>query len=156
MLPALAVIVATIFLAIPLRFWGVRLPEPVAPLVLAFAWPLIRPSILAPAALFGLGAFLDLFWGGTLGLWPFTLILVYGLVLFARSLLAGQDTRILFFWFTGAVLVAFFVAYWTLRLDLGAGPHFWPVVWQIIPTLLLFPAAVWLIRRFDDADVGFR
>ena len=96
------------------------------------------------------------FWGGTLGLWPLSLLIVYGLVLFGRSLLAGQDTRMLFFWFAGAVLIAFFVAYWTLRLDLGAGPHFWPVVWQIIPTLLLFPAADWLIRRFDDADVGFR
>ena len=155
-LPALAALGVTILLAVPLRFWGAHLPEPVAPLVLAFAWPLIRPSVLAPAALLGLGVFLDLFWGGTLGLWALSLLIVYGLVLFGRSLLAGQDTRMLFFWFAGAVLIAFFVAYWTLRLDLGAGPHFWPVVWQIIPTLLLFPAADWLIRRFDDADAGFR
>ncbi len=156
LLPTLAVLVVTVVLAIPLRFWGWRLPEPVAPLILAFAWPLIRPSILAPVALFGLGVFLDLFWGGTLGLWPLALTVVYGLVLFSRSLLAGQDTRILFFWFTGAVLIAFFVAYWTLRLDVGAGPAFLPVLWQIVPTLLLFPAADWLVRRFDDADMGFR
>jgi rod shape-determining protein MreD len=46
--PALIAIAVTVLLAIPFRLFGLNLPEPVFPLVLAFAWPLIRPSMLAP------------------------------------------------------------------------------------------------------------
>lgn len=154
--PALVAMALSVLLATPIRLFGLSLPEPVLPLVLAFAWPLIRPSVLAPAVLFGLGVFLDLLWGGPLGLWPLSLMSVYGLVLLARSLLAGQETRLLFFWFACAVVLAFLLAYLVVRMDVGAGPALWPVLMQIVPTLLLFPAADWLIQRFDDADVRFR
>lgn len=154
--PALIAMALTLVLATPIRLFGLRLPEPVLPLVLAFAWPLIRPSVLAPAALFGLGVFLDLLWGGALGLWPLSLMSVYGAVLLARNLLAGQETRLLFFWFVCAVGLAFLVAYLIVRLDVGAGPALWPILFQVLPTLLLFPAADWLIQRFDDGDVRFR
>ncbi len=74
--PALIAAAATILFAIPLRLFGLTLPEPVWPMVLAFAWPLIRPSMLAPAVLFGLGVFLDFFWGGQTGMWALSLLLI--------------------------------------------------------------------------------
>ena len=36
--PALTAIAVTVLLAIPLRLFGLSLPEPVLPIVLAFAW----------------------------------------------------------------------------------------------------------------------
>ena len=49
--PALAVLAATLLLGTPIEVFGLKLPEPVLPMVLAFAWPLIRPSMAAPATL---------------------------------------------------------------------------------------------------------
>lgn len=154
--PALIAIAVTVLLATPVELFGLKLPEPVAPLVLAFAWPLIRPSMVAPAVLFGLGLFLDMFWGGTLGLWPLCLLGVYGVVLASRNLLAGQETQVLFVWYALCVLGAFIVAYLIVTLDAGRAPSLLSLVGQIVPTLLLFPAADWLIQRFDDGDVRFR
>ena len=154
--PALLVMAVTVLLATPVELFGLKLPEPVLPLVLAFAWPLIRPSMIAPAALFGLGLFLDLFWGGTQGLWPLCLLTVYGVVLGARSLLAGQQTQFLFVWYSVCVLVAFFMAYLIVTLATARPPSLLSLIGQVLPTLLLFPVADWMIQRFDDGDVRFR
>ena len=54
----------TILFGIPLRVFGLQLPEPVFPMAAAFAWAVIRPSVLAPFAVLLMGLFLDYFWGG--------------------------------------------------------------------------------------------
>lgn len=154
--PSLAVMAATVILATPVELFGLKLPEPVLPLILAFAWPLIRPSMLAPAVLFGLGLFLDVFWGGTLGLWPLCLLAVYGVVLVSRNLLAGQETQVLFAWYAICALTAFVMAYLVVTLDAGRAPSLLSLLGQVIPTLLLFPLADWMIQRFDDGEVRFR
>lgn len=154
--PALAAIALTVLLATPVELFGLKLPEPVLPLVLAFAWPLIRPSMVAAGALFGLGLFLDMFWGGTQGLWPLCLMTIYGVVLAGRSLLAGQQTQILFAWFAICVLAAFIMAYLIVTLDAGGPPSLLALIGQVVPTLLLFPVADWMIQKFDDGDMRFR
>lgn len=154
--PALIAMAAALVLATPVELFGLKLPEPILPMVLAFAWPLIRPSVLAPAMLFASGLFLDLLWGGALGLWPLSLLVVYGVVLASRSLLLGQETRVLFVWYCGCTLLAFLIAYLVVTLDAGAAPSLIALFWQVVPTVLLFPAASWMIERFDDGDVRFR
>ena len=154
--PALAAVATTILWATPVELFGLKMPEPVLPLVLAFAWPLIRPSMVAPAVLFGLGLFLDLMWGGTLGVWPLSLMLVYGVVLAGRNLLAGQETQILFVWYAICTLVAFLLAYLVVSVNAGNAPSLLSLAGQMIPTLLLFPIADWMIQRFDDGDLRFR
>ena len=79
---------ATILLGIPLHVFTLQLPEPVFPLALAFAWAVIRPSILAPFGILLLGLFLDVFWGGPLGLWALCLLVAYGISL------AGYGSRL--------------------------------------------------------------
>lgn len=154
--PALAVVAATVLLAVPIQLFGLKPPEPVLPLMLAFAWPLIRPSIIAVIVLFGLGLFLDLFWGGALGLWPLALMTVYGAMLLARTFLAGQQTAVRFALYVLAIGLAFLLAYTVVSLSAGNAPSLLALSGQVIPTLLLFPLADWLIQRFDDGDVRFR
>lgn len=154
--PSLAVAAATVLLATPVELFGLKLPEPVLPLVLAFAWPLIRPSMTAPVVLFGLGLFLDLFWGGTLGVWPLSLLAVYGVVLASRNLLAGQETQILFVWYGCCTTLAFLLAYLVVSLDAGNAPSLLALLGQMVPSLLLFPIADWMVQRFDDGDLRFR
>jgi rod shape-determining protein MreD len=154
--PALAVLAATLLLGTPIEVFGLKLPEPVLPMVLAFAWPLIRPSMAAPATLLVIGLFLDLFWGGPVGLWPLCLLVVYGGVLAARNLLVGQELRVLFGWYALATFGAFLLAYLIVTLRAGNAPSILALLGQMLPTLLAFIGAAWLIDRFDDTDVRFR
>jgi len=157
--PAVAVMAASVVLATPVTLFGLKLPELVLPLVLAFAWPLIRPSMVAPIVLFGLGLFLDLLWGGQgtmLGMWAFALVVVYGVVLASRNLLAGQETSILFVWYGCCTLLAFSLTYMIVSLNAGNAPSILALLGQMVPTLLLFPIANWMIERFDDGDTRFR
>lgn len=156
LVPMLMALVATLIFALPIRLFGLALPEPVFPLVLAVAWPLIRPSILAPAALLIVGLILDLFWGGPLGLWPLCLLAPYAIILFCRPLVIGQDTRVLFGWYAGVAVIAFCIAYVVVALMFNQPPHVPSVLLQWLPTVLLFPAVNWMLDRFDTGDVRFR
>jgi len=154
--PALATVAATIVFATPVELLGFTLPEPVFPMVLAFAWPLIRPSMTAPAVLFGLGLFLDMFWGGPLGLWPLCLMGVYAVILLSRNLLAGHEGLVRFAWYAACTLGAFLVAYGIVTIRAANPPAILSLIGQIVPTLILYPVADWLLERFDDGDTRFR
>lgn len=156
--PSLITVVLMILLATPVSLFGLTLPEPILPMLLAFAWPLIRPSMLAPFVLFLLGLFVDLMLGGQqpLGLWALSLMAVYGAVLAARSLLVGQETLFLFVWYSASTCAAFLLTYAIVTLKAGNAPSVVALLGQLVPTLLLFPVANWMIERFDDGDMRLR
>lgn len=154
--PALIALAATIVLQTPVELFGLHLPEPVIPMVLAFAWPLIRPSVLAPLVLAALGLLLDVLTWGPLGLWGLTFLVIYSVVLASRSFLAGQDTAVLFVWYAACCALAFLLAYVVMAFIAGTPASLIAVFLQVLPTLLLFPFAHRLIERFEDGDVRFR
>lgn len=154
--PALITAAVTFVLATPVKLFGLSLPEPIIPMVLAFAWPLIRPSIVAPLVLMGLGLFLNFILGGPLGLWSVSLLAIYAVILGARSFLIGQDTAVLFVWYAGCCCLAFLMAYLIVTVIAGTAPSILSLIGQVVPTLLLFPFANNMIERFDDGDVRFR
>lgn len=156
--PALITVALSIVLATPVELFGLKLPEPILPLVLAFAWPLIRPSMIAPFVLFLLGLFMDLLLAGQqpLGVWSFSLMVVYGVVLAARTLLAGQETQNLFVWYACCTLAAFLLTYLIVSIKAANAPSILSLLGQMIPTLLLFPVSNWMIERFDDGDMRLR
>jgi rod shape-determining protein MreD len=155
-LPLLASLLATIVLATPLRVFGLRLPEPVFPLVLAFAWPIIRPSVLGAFALLFAGLVLDLIWGAPLGLWALCLLLVYGGVQLSRSLMTGRSAPALALWYLALTAFAFAAAYLFVTLRAHVTPNALGAIYQFLATLALFPFARLLIDRFEDADIRFR
>ncbi|MDB5438117.1 MAG: hypothetical protein JWM33_544 [Caulobacteraceae bacterium] len=155
-LPTLSCILAAIVFAAPVNIYGFQLPQPVFPLAPAFAWAVIRPSLMAPFALLLLGVLFDLFWGGPLGLWPISLLAAYGVALFCRSIIIGQGQLMSLAWYAGACALAMFVASLVTMAEHHAAPGFFPLLWQFLATLVLYPLADRLIQRFDDADVRFR
>ena len=155
-LPMVVCVAATVAFSAPLRVFGWGLPEPMFALVLAFAWAMIRPSILGPAALLAMGLFYDLFWGGPLGLWGLSLLIAYFTILLARPLLAGQSVRVLWGWYIAACLLAFSCAYLFMQFQTGVTPNLTGAALQLAATACLYPAAHRLIDRFEDADVRFR
>ena len=155
-LPALACLAATLVVATPLRVFGLQLPEPVFAVPLAFAWAVIRPSILAPFALLLLGLALDLFWRTPVGLWALSLLAAYAATLAVRRVLSGLGWWGLAGWYLAATTWAMGAA-WLITLFLDhASPSPWAVLWQYLASLALYPLAWGLIDRFEDADVRFR
>ncbi len=154
--PSLICMAATVALGTPVRVFGLPLPEPILPMILAFAWPLIRPSMLGPAMLLVTGLFEDLFMRTPLGFWTLALLGIYAAVLFARSLLTGQETKVLLGWWLSLVAAAFVYAYFFRMLDANVAPGIVPTLLQFAPTAALFPLAQMLVQRFDDGDVRFR
>ena len=155
-LPLAYAIAATILLSIPLHLLQWQLPQPVFPIVLAFAWAVIRPSVLAPFALLLAGLFLDIFWSGPLGLWALCLLIAYGCAFAGRSMMAGQSQLILFVWYGLVTATAFVAGYLFVMLDAKSSPGLVPLAWQVAATIVLYPFAQRLIDRFEDADVRFR
>jgi rod shape-determining protein MreD len=147
---------ATMAFAAPIRIWGLQLPEPVFAMVPAFAWAMIRPSILAPFALLVLGLFLDIFWGGPTGLWGLALLVAYAMVLILRNAMTGQSRPMMWAWFAGVTAMAMIAGCLFTMLDSLAMPSLLAVFWQFLVTALLFPFAHRLVDRFEDADVRFR
>jgi rod shape-determining protein MreD len=155
-IPAVVVVIAAVLTDIPLRIFGIRLPEPVYCMVLAFSWAVIRPSLLPPFVLLLLGLYLDLFHGGAVGLWPTCLLLAYGFVLMTRPMMIGQSRAMMWAWYAVACLLAFTAAYLLAMLDALVTPNLLATFWQWLATALLYPFAHRLIERFEDADVRFR
>jgi len=154
-LPALVVLGVTVLFMTPIRVFGLQPPEPIFAMVPAFAWAVIRPSILAPLALLMLGLTMDLLWGNPAGLWPLSLLLAYGLTLSIRNILAGQGPGVMWTWFAIACLLAEVSGVLITKVMTGTLPSFLAVFWQLSVTSLLYPFTDWLIDRFRDADVRF-
>jgi rod shape-determining protein MreD len=154
--PMLQAIVATILFGLPLCAFGWQLPQPIFPMALAFAWAVIRPSILAPFAILILGLLLDVYWGGPLGLWALCLLIAYGVALAGRSMMAGQNQAILWAWYGLTTATAMVAGYLFVMLDSRSSPGIVPMLWQFVATIVLYPFAQRLIDLFEDADVRFR
>jgi rod shape-determining protein MreD len=154
--PAVLCVAATVLFAMPIRVFGLQLPEPVFPVVAAFSWAVIRPSILAPFAILGMGLFLDVFWGGPIGLWALSLLIGYAGVLAMRNMMTGQSRPMMWAWFGGIAGLTLLAGYLFIMLDAKAAPSLIAVFWQLSATALLYPFAHRLIDRFEDADVRFR
>ncbi|THD81157.1 MAG: hypothetical protein E7812_05375 [Phenylobacterium sp.] len=152
----LQVLGVTVLFGIPIQVWGLHLPEPVFPMAAVFAWAVIRPSILAPLAIVIMGLFLDIFWGGPVGLWALCLLTAYGIVLGGRSMLAGQGRVALWAWYAVVTAVAMAVGFLVVGVKSKAFPGLVATGWQYLATIVLYPFAQRLIDMFDDADVRFR
>jgi rod shape-determining protein MreD len=155
-IPMLQALGATILFGIPLRLWGLQLPEPVFPLAVVFAWAIIRPSVLAPMAIVVMGLFLDIVWGGPLGLWALILLVAYALVLGGRSMSAGQSRGALWVWYGFVTAFSMGLGFMIVAVRDHAMPGLLSLGWQYLATLILYPFAHRLIDMFEDADVRFR
>jgi rod shape-determining protein MreD len=155
-IPLLQALGATILFGIPLRAWGLQLPEPVFPMAVAFAWAVIRPSVLAPFGVLLMGLFLDIFWGGPIGLWALCLLIAYGMALAGRSMMAGQNRAVVWAWYGMVTATAMLAGYLFVMLDSKSTPGLVPMGWQFLATFVLYPFAHRLIDLFEDADVRFR
>ena len=155
-LPALASALACLLFAVPARLLGLQLPEPVFPLAVAFAWAIIRPSVLPPFVLLLLGLFLDLLWGGPFGLWPICLLAAYAPVLSVQRSLSQLGFVGLGAGYAVACALSLGAGWILASLRAGIAVNLVALGWQFIATLLLFPFAFLIVQRYEGADVRYR
>ena len=145
-------------LATPIRIFGLALPEPVFPLALAFAWAVIRPSVLPPFALLAAGPLPRPLLGRPAG--PVAALPAGGLRRWCwpcAALIRARTSVVLWAWYGAATApLAFGVGF--LLMTLAAGDVAEPGRARLaIPGhAVLFPFAHRLIERYEDADVRFR
>jgi rod shape-determining protein MreD len=156
LVPALICAIATIMLDAPARFGPLGLPEPVFAMVPAFAWAVIRPSVLGPFVVLLSGLFLDFFWREPLGMWALALLAAYTATLATRNLMVGQPEQVLWAWYAAVTVLAFLVAVVILTLESRNMPNLLGVIWQGGLTALMYPLARRLIERFENTDLRFR
>ena len=154
--PSLLCMAGSLLLALPVKLFGFQAPEPVFAMVPAFAWAAIRPSMLPPLALVFVGLFQDVLWGGPLGLWPLSLLTLYGLAFSVRQVLTGEGFWALGAWYAAVCAIGFGAGLLLVTLVSGEAPSLAGVALQYGVTLPLFPLSWLIIERFEDADVRFR
>jgi rod shape-determining protein MreD len=154
--PALLCAAASLVLALPIDVFGFQLPEPVFAMAPAFAWAGLRPSVLPPFVLVGLGLFLDCLWGTPLGFWPLCLLALYGAAFAVRPILSGQGFWALGAWYGFTCALAFGAGLLLTVALAGRVPSLLGLGLQWAVTVALFPLSRRLIAYFEDADVRFR
>lgn len=154
--PLLQVMAITLLFALPIRVYGLALPEPIFAMPVAFAWAVIRPSMLGPVAVALMGFFLDMLWGSPTGFWAVCLLITYGAALAGRSMMAGQSRGMMWAWYGALTALSMGAGYLFTMFDVKAMPSPVSVAWQFLATIILYPFADRLIERFEDADVRFR
>lgn len=156
LLPALIAIAATLLLNTSVQPFGLYLPEPVFPFVLAFTWPLIRPSVIAPMVLALLGLYLDWLWFAPLGFWTLGLVSIYGIMLLVRTFVVSQDWTVILAVYLAALVVFNIILIIFSSLDSGTIPRLWGVFEQAFATALCFPIVLNLMDRFVSSEVRFQ
>lgn len=114
-----------------------------------FFWTLYRPRLMAPLAVFALGLLSDLLSGAPLGVNTLLLLLVHGVVLTQRRVLARQSFLVV--WVAFAIIAAGLAGLgWMLRTLLAF------TILPVLPPLIelgllvaLYPAFSWLFVRVE-------
>lgn len=141
----------TIMLASMVTYSPVIASAPVLPpiaFMLLVAWRMLRPGLLPVWAGLPLGLFDDLYSGQPLG---------SGIVLWSLTMLAMElvDERFLwrgFFqdWLAAAAIFSAYLLLGAAIAGLASGHvSFMAVIPQLVMTIALYPAIVWLVARFD-------
>jgi rod shape-determining protein MreD len=155
-LPAVLSILGTLILGASVQPFGYYLPEPVLPFILAFTWPLIRPSVIAPVLVFLLGLFLDLYWGSSLGLWALSLSVLFGLMTVLRPYVTNQEPFFIFWVFFGVLVLMYMIMILFTLMDTGTMARLSGALEQILATCLFFPTALVLIERYAHSSIKFQ
>jgi rod shape-determining protein MreD len=145
--PAGFTILLMLLVELPLGFTDQAVLLPAVTLCSVFFWSLFRPSSLPPPAVFLIGLLLDLLGYLPLGVGPVILLLVHGLVLRWRGMLARQGFLLVWASLAAFALGASLLGWacmMALRFRLLPAS---PALFQALLTIALYPALAMLFIR---------
>jgi rod shape-determining protein MreD len=123
---------------------------PMLVLIGVYYWSLYRPDLMPMPLVFVLGVLLDILGGGPLGLMALLLVLVHGICVSQRQVLANKSFYVGWFGFTivavGANLIGWIIACAYFQALLSPVP----VLIQTIVTITIYPLLARLFGRSEQ------
>ena len=142
--PSVALLLAILLLAVPLRLFQGFVPTPILSLLIVFLYGLYDPDALPPYVTFAAGLVLDLLTGTALGPWASVHLLVFYLVVSQRTYFLGRARDVVWIG-CGVALIAAMLVLWLERAILSGGfPPLLPALYQFAITVALYPVAAYV------------
>ena len=138
-----------ILTVIPLRIPDFAPVTPSLTVIAVYYWSIYRPDLLPMVAVFGIGLFQDALTGTPLGLTALVLIIVQYAVLSQRRFFHSKTFLVEWWGFLlvapGAALVSWLLA----SLYFGVFVAVWPLGFQLLLSIALYPCLAWLLARIQ-------
>lgn len=112
-----------------------------------YYWALHRPDLMPPAAVFCVGALLDIVSGTSLGVNALVLLVAYGAVLSQRRFVLGKPFAIVWFGFLLTVVLAGLLGWIILSVLNGHVLNPQRLMAQTVVTVLVYPVVAWVVGR---------
>ena len=147
-------LLAVLFSNLPLSLTNGLVPAPLLALMPIYFWCLMRPDLMTPAAVFGIGLFQDIMAGGPPGIWTLSFVVTYAVIDRQREAFAGLSGFGAVLGFATASLVASACAYGTVALYYWHLPPIAPIVAELVVTVLFYIPGVFVIGVAHRRLVG--
>lgn len=139
---------------LPLSLTNGLVPAPLLGLVPIYFWCLVRPDLMTPAAVFGIGLFQDILAGGPPGIWTLSFVVTYAVIERQREAFAGLSGLGAVLGFATAALIASACAYATIALYYWHLPPIGPIVAELVVTVLFYIPGAYLAGLVHRRLVG--
>jgi hypothetical protein len=138
LVPFLCGVLAVLFSNLPLSLTNGLVPAPLLALVPIYFWCLVRPDLMTPAAVFGIGLFQD----------------IMAVIERQREAFAGLSGLGAVLGFATAALIASACAYATVALYYWHLPPIAPIVAELVVTVLFYIPGVYVVGVVHRRLVG--
>lgn len=138
LVPVLCGLVAVVISSLPISLTNGLVPAPLLALVPIYFWCLVRPDLMTPAAVFGIGLLQDIMAGGPPGIWTLSFVVTFAVLDRRREAFAGLSGLAAVLGFAAAALVATACAYATVALYYWHLPPAAPILAELVVTVLFY------------------
>ena len=154
LVPVSCGLLAVLFSNLPLSFTNGLVPAPLLGLIPIYFWCLVRPDLMTPAAVFGIGLFQDILAGGPPGIWTLSFVVTYAVIERQREAFAGLSGFGAVLGFATAALIASACAYATVALYYWHLPPIGPMVAELVVTVLFYIPGAYVVGVVHRRLVG--
>ena len=142
--PSVALFLAVLLLATPLRLFQGFVPTPILSLLIVFLYGLYDPDALPAPVIFAGGLTLDLMTGQALGPWASVHLLVFYLIVGQRTYFLGRARDVVWIGCAALLTLALFVLWLEHSLLSGGWQPILGAAYQFAITIALYPVAAYV------------
>jgi rod shape-determining protein MreD len=153
-IPAVLAVLLVLLVNMPVSFTGGLLPAPALALACVYFWVLVRPDLMPPLAVLGIGLLEDLLSGGPPGLWAAGFLAALWLTDRQRETFAGLTGAGAVVGFAGAMLFASATAYVLDAVVYLRLPTLPPLLLESVSTVMFYPLILIAMGWFHRRIVG--
>ena len=154
LVPFLCGLFAVLISNLPLSLTNGLIPAPLLALVPMYFWCLVRPDLMTPAAVFGIGILQDIMAGGPPGVWTLSFVVTYAVIDRQRDAFAGLPGLGAVLGFATAALIACASAYFIIALYYWQIPLISPIVAELAMTAVFYVPGAYVVGLIHRRLVG--